>query len=84
MIKKKLSNPFSIKKCRLLEVMVKQLKETIVLYFVKENEKEKDWAVFQRLNYNIEASTNTKNIKMFIKRTIHYLLYLLSGQYHQM
>ena len=42
MIKKKLSNPFSIKKCRLLEVMVKQLKETIVLYFVKENEKKKD------------------------------------------
>ena len=42
MIKKKLSNPFSIKKCGLLEVMVKQLKETIVLYFVKENEKKKD------------------------------------------
>ena len=46
--------------------MVKQLKETIVLYFVKENEKKKDWAVFQRLNYIIEAATNTKNIKMFI------------------
>lgn len=45
----------------------------------KEREKEK----LSRLNYNIEASTNTKNIKMLIKRTIHYLLYLLSDQYHQ-